>query len=150
MTARPQNRLQTNALCAELTPAQIDKLACLARSEHHTAGTFVFREGELATDLYLIDAGRVGLELCSPRGVHTIDTLDRDDALGLSWMYPGARWLFDARATEPLDLVVIDGQRLHALCEQDTDLGMRLMRAMAREVIERLQATRARLLDFYR
>ena len=150
MTDQLKNRLQTHVLCAGLAPAEIDQLAGLASLVHHPTGTFVFREGEPAQDLYLIDAGRIALELSSSRGVHTIETLDKHDALGLSWMYPGARWLFDARVTDPVDLVVIDGHRLQALCEKDCCLGLKLMRAMAREVVERLQATRARLLDIYR
>ena len=80
----------------------------------------------------------------------TIETLDAGESLGWSWLFPPYRWHFDARA--------LDADRARsrstapacaAKCEEDHELGYELMRRFAQVIVERLQATRLRLLDVY-
>ena len=144
------SRLQAHQFCAHLNATDVAALALLATTVEVSAGAFVFREGEPAGDLYLVEGGHIALELTSPGGVHTIESLDRHDVLGLSWLVPGGRWLFDAHVTAAAQLIVLDGPRLHALSEANPALGMKLMAKLTREVTQRLQATRTRLLDLYR
>ena len=144
-----KTKLAQHVLCAELDDQQLARLEAIARIETFDEDAFVYREGELATDLHLITQGRVMIEISSPGGVRSIETLDHEDAFGLSWVTPLSRWLFDARADEDVEVVVIDGTQLASLCESDPLLGMRIMRQLVREVTQRLQATRMRLMDVY-
>ena len=45
--------------------------------------------------------------------------------------------------------IAFDGACLRGKCEADHDLGYELMQRIAQVIIERLQATRLRLLDVY-
>jgi CRP-like cAMP-binding protein len=110
----------------------------------------LFREGQPAETFYVLRHGRVSLETFVPgRGTVTIETLEPGDVIGWSWLFPPYRWHFDARALADLRLTSFDGACLRGKCDADPRLGYELMTRFAQVMIERLQATRLRLLDVY-
>ena len=114
------------------------------------AGEYIFREGEVANQFYLIRHGRVAVEVSTPeRGSVIIQSLGEGDVLGWSWMMPPYRWHFDARAVELTRAIALDGRCLRERSEEDHDLGFQLMRRAAQVMEERFQATRLQLLDIY-
>ncbi len=114
------------------------------------AGDYIYHEGDEAKKFYLIRHGRIAIEIFTPeRGPIIIETLRDGDVLGWSWLFPPHRWLFDARALELTRAISIDGECLRGKCEEDCKLGYRFMERFARLIIQRLQATRVRLLDMY-
>jgi CRP-like cAMP-binding protein len=113
-------------------------------------GESVFREGDPADVFYVVRRGRVALELFVPgRGALTIETLEPGEVVGWSWLFPPYRWHFDARAITAVRAVAVDGACLRGKCDHDSALGYELMRRFSAVLIERLQATRVRLLDLY-
>jgi CRP-like cAMP-binding protein len=112
------------------------------------AGEYIFREGEVANQFYLIRHGRVAVEVSTPeRGSVIVQSLGEGDVLGWSWMMPPYRWHFDARAVELTRAIALDGRCLRERSEEDHDLGFQLMRRAAQVMEERFQATRLPLLD---
>ena len=135
---------------AGLASQHIDLIAGCATNLHFDAGDRIFREGDRADVFYAIRRGAVALEVHVPtRGDVTIETLDDGDLLGWSWLFPPYRWSFDARALESTSVIVFDGACLRGKCDSDHELGYQLMQRIAQVIIERLQATRLRLLDVY-
>jgi hypothetical protein len=57
--------------------------------------------------------------------------------------------MFDARALGVVRTLAFDAACLRGKCEQDTQLGYTLMQRYAEVMVQRLQATRLRLLDVY-
>jgi CRP-like cAMP-binding protein len=128
----------------------ITRLAPCADIQHFDAGTFIFREGEEAGCFYILTGGIVGLELHHPAvGVRTIQTIDEDDVLGISWLFEPHRWMFDAHVIEDVTAVTLPAECVRDACEEDHELGYRVMEQFARLTTQRLQATRIRLLDVY-
>jgi CRP/FNR family transcriptional regulator, cyclic AMP receptor protein len=110
----------------------------------------LFREGQPAETFYLLRHGRVSLEIFVPaRGTVTIETLEPGEVIGWSWLFEPYRWHFDARGLTDLRLTSFDGACLRGKCDADPRLGYALMTRFAQVMIERLQATRLRLLDVY-
>jgi|FaiFalDrversion3_1042247.scaffolds.fasta_scaffold00481_7 CRP/FNR family cyclic AMP-dependent transcriptional regulator len=108
----------------------------------------IFREGDKADSLYLITYGKVSLELSTAhRGRVIIQTIDKDDVLGVSWVSPPYRWQFDARALMLTRAIRIDAYNLRRLCDENNALGYRLMKKMIDVVIKRMQAVRLQLLE---
>jgi CRP/FNR family transcriptional regulator, cyclic AMP receptor protein len=133
-----------------LEPAYLELVCGCAQNTRFEPGAFVFREGDAADSFYAIRQGAVALEIHVPaREPVIIETLHEGDLLGWSWLFPPYRWSFDARALEPVGAIAFDGACLRGKCETDHDLGYELMRRIAQVIIERLQATRLRLLDVY-
>ena len=84
------------------------------------------------------------------RGLVVVQTLGAGDVLGWSWLVPPYRWHFGAAAIEPGDRHRLDTEELRALAEADPGFRLCPVPALFEEMLHRLQATRARLLDLYR
>ena len=108
----------------------------------------IFRQGDYADEFYLILSGKVALEAHTPdRGNLLIQTLGAGEALGWSWLFPPFVWHFQARAIEPTSTIAFSGAHLLIACEKDTDLGYDLMKRISQVLIQRLQATRKKLVE---
>ncbi len=84
------------------------------------------------------------------QGDIVIQTLGRGDFLGWSWLLPPRRWHFGARAVDLVTAVEFDADRLLTAAEADSGFGYDMTRMLFEALLERLQSTRARLLDLYR
>jgi CRP/FNR family transcriptional regulator, cyclic AMP receptor protein len=83
------------------------------------------------------------------RGPITVETIGPGEILGWSWLFPPYRWHFDGRAVEGTRAIAFDAKCLRLKCEEDHDLGYELVKQFAHVMMERLQATRLRMLDVY-
>jgi CRP-like cAMP-binding protein len=111
-------------------------------------GEIIFREGEPANRLYLIESGEVELESRSAGcGTVRLETLHEGEALGWSWLFPPFAWHFQARATQTTRTICCDGAHLLVEAEEDRDFGYELMKRVSQIVIHRLQASRQRFIE---
>ena len=133
-----------------LKPEYLQLVTGCASNVRFDTGTYIFREGEEASQFYLIRQGRVALEIfAAQHGPITIETIEAGEVVGWSWLFPPYRWHFSGRVFEPTRAIALDGKCLRAKSEEDHDLGYELMKRVAQIMMERLQATRIRLLDIY-
>ena len=113
-------------------------------------GSDLFHEGAAADTFYVVRHGRVALEIFVPgRGPVMVATIGPGEVIGWSWLFDPYRWHMDARVVEHCSAIGFDGACLRGKCESDHDLGYELMKQFATLLIERMQATRLRLLDVY-
>ena len=133
-----------------LDPAQLDRIAEVAAPAEWAAGAVVFREGDLDRVLYVVERGRVAIEVTIPgRGRVTILTVGPGEVFGWSSVFHARPKTASARATEPTRAVALDAARLGTLCDADPVLGYLLTRRILEVVSERLKATRMQLMDIY-
>jgi CRP/FNR family transcriptional regulator, cyclic AMP receptor protein len=135
---------------AGLTPERRQLIAGCARNQRFDAGTYLLREGEAASEFFLIRHGRVALQIAAPgREPVTIATLDPGQIVGASWLVPPYRWTIDARALELTRVIAIDAACLRGKCEEDHHLGYDMMKRFLPILIDRLHAARLQILDVY-
>lgn len=134
-----------------LEEAQLHRITeCVVKGVEFAPDEVIFHAGGVARVLYLLRRGDVALEVVAPgSGSRIVATLSGGDALGWSWMFPPYRWAFDARAVSSTEAIVIDGEKLRRCAEADHELGYQVVWRVAREMADRLQATRLQLLDVY-
>ncbi|MCC6777727.1 MAG: cyclic nucleotide-binding domain-containing protein [Hyphomicrobiales bacterium] len=121
-----------------------------AKNVRFEAGQFLFHEGDAADWFYLIRHGRVALTASLPgRGAMTFQTVGVGEIVGISWLLPPYRWMYDAKALELTRAIAMDGACLRGKCEADHDLGYEMMKRFVPVLVERLQATRLQILDVY-
>lgn len=114
-------------------------------------GQEIFHEHGLAAHFYLIESGTVALETFVPGcGMVTIQKLGPGEALGWSWLFPPHQWHFTATAEAPTEVIAFDAARLRDKTEENRDFRNELITRVARILHERLQGTRAQLIDLYR
>ena len=135
---------------AQLPEAELELISSTARTVRFGANERLISEGRPAHGCWLIHDGRVALDLTVPgRGQVVVQTLGPGDVLGWSWLVPPHRWHFGATSVLPTAATELDTDQLRTLAEQNPRFGYMLVLTLFEEVLQRLQATRARLLDLY-
>jgi CRP/FNR family cyclic AMP-dependent transcriptional regulator len=113
-------------------------------------GQPIFQAGFEAEHLYLITRGYVSLEMFMPgKGVITIQTIGPGEALGWSWFFPPYRWHFNAKSRDITEAVVFDACKLREYAAENHDFGYDLASRVGQVMLERLQATRERLVEYH-
>lgn len=135
----------------ELSDEHFQKICAITHLVDVDQGTTLFNEGDRDENLYIILEGRVALEIYSPvRGRIRIYTAEPLDVIGWSSVTPVVRQrTASARAVLDSRLAAIDGLALRQLCDQDCELGYKIMRRIANVVAARLMVTRLQLLDVF-
>ncbi|WP_214367860.1 Crp/Fnr family transcriptional regulator [Pseudonocardia sp. H11422] len=141
-------RIADHPVFAELGAAERVLVAATARPVRFGPGQRVFTEGAPARGCWLIQEGRVVLEAdVRGRGQVVVQTLGPGDLLGWSWFAPPYRWQVTARAVSPTSAIELDTTELRVMADQDPRFGYALARTLFAAALERLQATRLRLID---
>ena len=136
-------------LFVDLPTEDLDLIAGCGQNQVFAAGATLGREGDPADRFFLIRSGRVSVKVHAPGGDLVIDTVGPGGLVGWSWLFPPRRWTFDVEAVETTRAVTIEATCLRDKCDADPAFGYRIMQRFTQVVIERLQATRLRLLDLY-
>jgi CRP/FNR family transcriptional regulator, cyclic AMP receptor protein len=133
-----------------MSPELLKLLVGCASNVKYEAGDFISREGQDASEFFIIRQGKVALELFSPtHGPITVETLEDGDVMGWSGLLPPYRSHFDARAVVLTRTIRFDGKCLRGKLEADHHLGYEMLKRFIRIIVERLSATRLQLLDIY-
>jgi CRP/FNR family transcriptional regulator, cyclic AMP receptor protein len=150
MSEAAHNLLAGHAFLAGFPPEAVELVAERAEPVTFQAGALLFREGNPADIAYLITGGHVAIEIHAPtRGPIVIETIGAGHVVGLSWAAPPFRYQFDARAIDDVEAVGVDTARLRIALAENPVLGFLFLDRLTAVVLERLQATRIRLLDLY-
>lgn len=142
--------LSEHPFLRSLAPAYLNILAECAEVREFPDGDVIFREGDIADRFYLIEQGKVALEMhVPPRGQLTVQELGPHDVLGWSWLFPPYVCHFQARVLEPTKTLSFNGAHLLIACERDHEFGYDLMKRLAQVLIRRLQATQRQFVAFH-
>ena len=150
----PMNMLETiitnHPFTRDLNPHYLHLLIECATYERFGAQQQIFQESFDADHFYLIHSGSVALQTFAPgQGIITVQTIGAGDALGWSWLFPPHRWHLGAVAVEPTEAAVLGARGLRAKMEENHDFGYAIAMRIGQLMLERLKATRARLLEYY-
>jgi CRP-like cAMP-binding protein len=133
-----------------LEPDQRDRIAALGTPVQWGAGATIFKEGDRDSTLYVVEEGRVAIEVSIPgRGRVILLTVGPGEVFGWSSLFHPRPKTAGARTTEPTTALALDAPKLRALCDADCKLGYVISRRMLEIVSERLKATRMQLMDIY-
>ena len=140
--------LAGHPFCAGLEVEHVTAMAGLASEHTFAPDSFLLRRGQPARTLSLLLEGDVSLEIVEPGSeAIVLETLHEGETVGWSWLYPPHRWTFDARCRSTVHLVQLDTDRLRDLMARDPALGRDLAVRVGQLVVQRLQLTRAQLVE---
>jgi CRP-like cAMP-binding protein len=122
-------------------------VAGCAKNVRFEPGEYLFHEGDIADQLYLLRAGSVALEVVSDHGPVAIQTVGESEIVGASWLVPPYRRGLSAKALELTRAIALDAACLRGKCEDNHDLGYEMMKRFMPILIQRLRAARLQILD---
>jgi CRP/FNR family cyclic AMP-dependent transcriptional regulator len=150
MTGTLAGRLAGHPFLDGMSADQFEVLAGYASPAAFAAGDRIFDDGDLADRFWLLDSGRVAIDMTVPgRGDQVVETLAAPTVLGWSWLDPPYRWHFGAVTLAAAAGIAIDATSVRQRSERDPSFGYALLRRFTPVIIGRLQATRLRVLDLY-
>ncbi|NNJ98377.1 MAG: cyclic nucleotide-binding domain-containing protein [Gammaproteobacteria bacterium] len=109
---------------------------------------FLFIQDSIADHLYLLIDGRIGFayrDAGSDRCVFLRAMEGAGEPIGWSALVDPRRYRNTAQALEPAHVVAIPGDTLQKLCEQQPQVGVRIMQRVLQTIRSRLRFTRVRL-----
>jgi CRP-like cAMP-binding protein len=136
-----------------LSDEQLELIAPLCRQVHCLSGKVFFKEGDEATELFVVLEGQVDLEVDLYIGDHVrpktvvVEKVIEEDTFGWSALVEPRRMTTTARCRRDVDVVAINGADLKALLAVHLDIGVIVMENVAQIVRDRLVHTRQRLIS---
>ncbi len=127
---------------------ELEKLAATATEETYDAGIQIYKTGDPARNLYLIQEGKVILVMDSYLGSHkpamqvTVDVVTQGESMGWSAVVEPYIYTLGALCIDRVKAIALDGPELRRLMDEDACLGYRIMKATARIIANRLTHTR--------
>ncbi len=107
----------------------------------------LFREQDLADDVYFVIDGRVSLAICAPSvGCRQLMEVGPGDLIGWSPLVGRLRLSDSAQTVTATSVIAVKGDWLLALCGEFPKFGYEFMHRAAQELAKRLAATRLQML----
>ena len=129
----------------------LEKIANLCRGGSFKAGMMIFREGDEATELYLLTDGQVVVEMdvCPlpnrPAIPTAVELVSKGEIFGWSALVEPHIYTLSARCITRCTVLAIKGDLLGKVMADDPSLGYELMKRLAKIIALRLLLTRLRL-----
>ena len=126
---------------------QVKKLADIATEESFKAGFQLWKKGDPAKALHLLEGGKVVLGMDTYMGTArppmqvTVDIVAKGDAMGWSAVIEPYVYTLGARCIDDSKAIAFDGDKLRDLLEKDVKLGFAFMQATAKVIATRLTHT---------
>lgn len=136
--------LKQSQLFWKLSDQQIDNLAVLVQELPFSIGDRVYRAGDSASYLYIVEKGKVSLEMEIRLGTRTrkqatIDVITPGQVFGWPALFPEkTAYTMSAIATEDTRLIALDGGKFQSLCDQDVAMCRYVMHELVNLVSDRL------------
>jgi CRP-like cAMP-binding protein len=88
-----------------LAPDELERLARSASRQSVRDGGALFEAGEPASEIYLLESGRVTLRAADARGSTIVMSAGPGELLGWSALRPSARWMTTGRAVGDVSVI---------------------------------------------
>lgn len=122
----------------------LDEIAMISSEENVPAGEWLCHENEDAHRFYLILEGKIALTLFafykgSSQHLKATSTLSKGEILGWSSLVPPHHYKLSAFAETDAQLLVIDGQALKQLFDDNPEYGYPFIKKIAEQISDRLE-----------
>jgi len=139
--------LKYSDLFQGLSDDELDKLLPLCQEKEYEAGVVIFAEGALCRTMYVVQSGKVAVEVTvrighGAEGSATIDVITQGGCLCCAGLMDPNILDATGRTLEPTKVITLNAAELKRLLEDNSEMGRRVMSNLAGVVSLRLQNTR--------
>ena len=139
--------LRTHAFARGLTDSQVATLAGMAEEVTFKDNEVILESGQRSASFYLLTAGSVAVELRAATYVVCVEAIGPGQLFGWSALLDHQDTLFQVRAREHTTALRLDGARLKAACQADSQLGNEVRQRALQVVAGRVRATEIRFAE---
>jgi hypothetical protein len=100
----------------------------------HPMGDIIFSEGEIGTEMYIIQSGTVELFKSIAGETRVLATLEKGDFFGEMSVLEDLPRTASARARSDVELVRINGAMFDTMLKSNTEIAIRMMRKLSRRL----------------
>lgn len=152
MTSKLELKVVTLLRSVELTrdmdSNHLRTLASIAKEVEFEANTLIYRRGDTGQAVYLIEHGKVVIEMDVPgHGLMVMNTFGPGNFFGWSALFPSERKMAWTRTTKTTQAIAFNAAQLHAACKLDHELEYAIVRRAAQSTANRIKANRKQLAD---
>jgi CRP-like cAMP-binding protein len=137
--------LKSISLFSGLTQTELAGLAKLCRERTYESGSVIFTIGGSATDVYLLETGKVDIQIefkiYDYEILTTVYTVGKGEIFGWSALVPPHRLTASARCEGKADVMMINGKELMEYLEKDRRIGYVVMKNLSALISSRLAST---------
>ncbi len=106
------------------------------RMVHFKAGETVFQEGDLGTEMFIIQAGTVEIVKRIGHGRESLGFMEKGDFFGEMAILEDMVRTADVVAKTDVDLIRVNGATFDTMLKNNTEIAVRMMRKLARRLRE--------------
>ena len=139
--------LRTHAFARGLTDSQVATLAGMAEEVTFKDNEVILESGQRSASFYLLTAGSVAVELRAATYGVCVEAIGPGQLFGWSALLDHQDTLFQVRAREHTTALRLDGARLKAACQADSQLGNEVRQRALQVVAGRVRATEIRFAE---
>lgn len=145
-----KHNLKQCAVFADLTSGEMEKVAGLTQAKEYEAGAVIFRQMDPAGEIFVLEEGKVALQVAcanSPGRKATVDIATAGELLNWTPLFESR--LHDATATclQKSRVLAIDAGGLRQLLGENNHSCAAIMRAVVRLAMAKLNDTRQVLIS---
>jgi len=137
--------LKSFSLFSGLSQIELARIASLCRKRTYEDGSVIFTIGGWATDVYLLETGKVDIQIefkiYEQEIRATVYTAGKGEIFGWSALVPPHRLSASARSQGKADVITINGKDLIELLERENHIGYVVMKNLSALISSRLTAT---------
>lgn len=151
MTARQV--LRECVLFSELSVSELETIATLAVEKQYEAGSTIFAAGGDAEELFVLQEGRVAVQMTLPKTSGqasrriTVDVVTRNEMAGWSAIIEPYKYTFTAICLQKTIALSINGNKLMSLLWDNPKIGYQVMKGLTKVLAAGLNDTRQVLIS---
>jgi CRP-like cAMP-binding protein len=141
------NKLKDYIFFKRFDDEELKQFADIATGESYKAGVQIWKKGDSAKNLYLLEEGKVIMVMDTYVGPNrptmqvTVDVITKGEAIGWSAVVEPYLYTLGARCIDDSRLIALDAPKLREILNADKALGFKFMHAIAKVVAVRLNHT---------
>ncbi|MBI2849841.1 MAG: cyclic nucleotide-binding domain-containing protein [Chloroflexi bacterium] len=136
-----------------LNDSELEKIAASAVEKEYEAGSTMFSTGDAADELFVIEEGRVAVQMTLPKSSGqasrriTVDVVTKNEIAGWSAIVEPYKYTFTAVCLQKTNAMAINGNKLRSLLRDNPQIGYEVLRGLSRVIAAGLNDTRQVLIS---
>ncbi len=145
--------LRNCEIFSTLSDADLEKVAGSVLEKHYEAGTTLFKEGDSADELFVLQEGKVALQMTLPKVLAqtgrrvTVDVITGNEIVGWSAIVEPHVYTLTAVCLQDVKTLSLSATKLRWLLRDDHKIGHEILEGLIKVVVSRLNDTRQVLIS---